>query len=68
MTYVDLRYSKDGGHNWSDWKRRERGEVGAFCKRIVIRRMGRGRQWVFQFRDSSDSAADVIAASIQVEG
>jgi hypothetical protein len=66
--FVDIRYSKDGGRNWSHWKRRSLGEVGDFMKRVRVNRLGRGRQWVFDIRVTDDCRADLLAASVKVEG
>lgn len=65
--FVDFRYSKDGGHNWSDWRRLSLGSTGRFVKRVETRRLGRGRQWVFAIRVTDPVKADIIAASIQAE-
>lgn len=67
MNYIDLRYSKDGGHNWSDWRRLELGDTGDFVKRIETRRIGRGRQFVFEVRVTDPVKADILAASLQIE-
>jgi hypothetical protein len=67
MNYVDLRYTKDGGRTWSDWRKIELGDVGDFVKRVVARRFGSSRQFVFQERVTDDCRADLIAASIQIE-
>lgn len=68
MNHVDLRYSKDGGHNWSDWRRVPLGETGDFVKRIEMRRFGRGRQFVFEVRVTDPVRADIMAASLMLEG
>ncbi len=65
--FVDIRYSKDGGRNWSNWKQRSLGEVGDFLKRIRVRRMGQGIHWVFDVRVTDPVRADFIAASVQTE-
>lgn len=67
MSFVDVRYSKDGGENWSDWRRVDLGGTGDFMKRVVLRRLGRGRQWVFAYRITDNVRADCLAASIQTE-
>lgn len=64
---VDIRYSKDGGANWSDWRRLDMGDTGAFAKRIEALRLGRGRQWVFDVRVTDPVKADILAASIKLE-
>jgi hypothetical protein len=68
MNHVDLRYSKDGGHNWSDWRRVPLGETGDFVKRIEMRRFGCGRQFVFEVRVTDPVRADIMAASLMLEG
>ena len=68
MSTVDIRYSKNGGRTWSNWKQRDLGETGDFLKRIAVRRLGSGRQWVFETRVTDDVRADLIACSVQVEG
>lgn len=66
-SFVDIRYSRDGGRNWSNWKQRSLGEAGDFMKRVRLYRLGRGRQWVFDVRVTDPVRADLIAGSIQVE-
>lgn len=68
MDFVDFRYSKDGGHNWSAWRKMPIGAVGDFQTRVVMRRLGRGRQWVFSVRVSDPVKADILSASMQLEG
>lgn len=67
MATVDLRYSKDGGRNWSDWRPLDMGTTGAFVKRVEARRLGRGRQWLFAVRVTDPVKADILAASLQLE-
>ena len=68
MNTVQIRYSKDGGRNWSAWESRSLGNVGDFLKRVRLTRIGRSRKWVFDLKVTSDCRADLIAASIQVDG
>ena len=67
MSTVDVRYSKDGGNNWSDWRTLDLGSTGDFVKRIELRRLGRGRQWVFDIRVTDPVMADLMAASTMTE-
>jgi hypothetical protein len=67
MSSVNVRYSKDGGRNWSDWRKIDMGDVGDFCKRVQLRRLGRGYQWVFDILITDPVPADLIAASIMPE-
>jgi len=60
---IDIRYSRDGGRNWSDWRKIDMGDTGDFMQRLQARRFGRGRQWVFDFRITDPVRADILAAS-----
>lgn len=68
MSSVDVRYSKDGGRNWSDWRKLDMGTTGDFLKRLELRRLGSGRHWLFDIRVTDPVRADLIAASIMPEG
>lgn len=63
-----LRYSKDGGHNFSDRRQLDIGETGDFNKSVVTRRLGMGREYVFEISYSGPRRCDVLAMSIQAEG
>lgn len=63
--YLDIRYSHDGGRNWSNWRTVDLGTVGSYGRRCRIRRLGSGFQPIFQFRDTSPFKADLLAVSIQ---
>lgn len=65
--FVEICYSKDGGRNWSNWKRRDLGAVGQYEKRIRLLRLGRGRQWVFRIRVSSARKHDLLGAVLTPE-
>lgn len=67
MATVSIRYSKDGGRNWSGWKQRSLGDVGDFVKRVTCWRLGRGRQWVFDIMVTGPVRADIVSAGIQIE-
>lgn len=59
---IDLRYSRDGGRNWSDWRKLDMGDVGDFTKRVQARRLGRGESWVFDVRITDPVRADLMGA------
>jgi hypothetical protein len=65
--YVEVRYSKDGGRNWSNWKRRSLGAIGEYQKRIKLKRMGVARTWVFDIKVSSPRKRDLLGAVVTVE-
>lgn len=64
---VQIRYSRDGGRNWSAWRNRSLGELGEFEKHPTVRRIGICRNIVFEWKVTSPVRADVIAAALQVE-
>ena len=64
--FIEIRYSKDSGHNWSNWRTITTGDVGAYTTRVVARRFGMGRSIVFQTRDTSPRRCDILAMSVQV--
>lgn len=64
---VQIRYSKDGGRNWSSWRERSLGELGEFMKRVRVLRLGQGRQWVFEWKVTDPVRADCLGASIDAE-
>lgn len=37
---VLLRYSRDGGHNWSGWRQRSLGAMGEYERRVQLPRNG----------------------------
>lgn len=63
-----LRYSDDGGHNYSDPRFLPLGETGEFLKALIARRLGMTRHRVLEVSYDGDRRCDVLAASIQVEG
>lgn len=68
MTAIQLRYSKDGGENYSNWRDLPTGGTGDFLKYPTARRLGMSRHCIFEFMDTSDTAQDVLAAQIIMEG
>lgn len=67
MNYIQVRYSDDGGRNWSNWRNLEIGDTGDFLKPLVTRRLGMTRHRIWEFMDTSPAPQDVMAASIIVE-
>jgi Mg2+ and Co2+ transporter CorA len=64
---MQLRYFNDGANNGCDWRNFPEVETGEFIKPLIMRRLGTCRHRVWEFRDSSNTKADVIACSIMVE-
>ena len=49
-TSMWLSYSKDGGHTYTDEVDRTMGDAGDYTTRVIWRRLGWARNWVFKFR------------------
>ena len=64
MTVIQVRYSDDGANNWSNWRNLSAGNTGSFIHPLEIWRLGMTRHRVWEFMDTSDTAQDVLSASI----
>lgn len=64
---VMLRYSKDGGRNWSNWKYRDLGEAGQYDKRQRFKGLGTMRRVVFEIAVSSSRSRDLLGAVVNLE-
>ncbi len=65
--HVLVRYSKDGGRNWSNWKKRSLGAIGEYQQRVRFTRLGEGYRFVFQIQISSPVKRDLLGASLRIE-
>lgn len=65
--FVTVSYSKDGGRNWSNIKRRSIGQIGQYQQRIKLRRLGLGRTWIFKISVSSARKRDLLGAVVTAE-
>jgi hypothetical protein len=45
-----LSYSKNGGHSFTNETSRNAGDGGQWAKRVIWRRLGWGRNWIFKIR------------------
>ncbi len=59
---ISIRWSDDGGHTWSNYHDLPCGQAGQYAKRVILRRLGRSRDRVYEI-----SAADPIPYRI-IEG
>lgn len=66
--FVQMRYSKDGGRTWSNWKIRSLGELGAYKQRVRFEQLGDFYELLFDIRISSPVPRNLIAAAIAMEG
>ena len=65
--FIQLRYSDDGGANWTQWRDIPSGSTGCFLQPLIARRLGMTRHRIWEIMDTSNAAQDVLAASIIVE-
>lgn len=65
---VRIMISKDGAHDFVSESEHDLGDVGAFQKRVVRRRIGIARHMVIRIEVSSPIKRDLLAATIDVEG
>jgi len=64
---VQLRYSDDGGENYSNWRDMAAGATGDFIRPLIANRLGQTRHRIWEFRDTSGYAMDILSASIKAE-
>jgi hypothetical protein len=63
---LSVRYSDDGGQNWSSWQDLDGGNTGTFLPEMTATQLGITRQRLWEFRDTSPVASDIIGADIRV--
>lgn len=63
---VSLRFSDDGGFNWSAWNSISIGQVGGYTERVRFWRLGRFTCRTFQIQVSSPVKRDLITAAIEM--
>lgn len=64
---VDIRYSKNGGRDWSNWRTVSMGKLGDYAKQTRARRWGISRQWVFEVRVTDPTGRDILGAMVDME-
>lgn len=63
---INMSYSVDGGHTWSNSMSRSLGDQGQYALPITWNRLGIGRSWLFMFIVTSDVFFSLIEAYINV--
>ncbi len=63
--FCEIRYSRDGGNNFSSWTQHSLGAVGRFQNRVLKKQMGQSRQWVIHIRSSSPIRRDLLCGSVK---
>ena len=61
-----LRWSKDGGHNWSGWVEVSLGKTGERLRRAIWRRIGLARDIVFELEIANDNKVAILGASAEM--
>jgi len=65
---VWVSYSKDGGHTYSDEIAGSWGDEGEYSTRVIWRRLGLGRNWIFRFRTWSPNRVLIKGAYARIFG
>lgn len=65
--FIEVCYSDDGGHNYSNWRRKDLGAIGQYNKRIRLTRLGSTRSRVWKIRTSSPIPTELHGAVAVVE-
>lgn len=63
--YMMMRYSDDGGESWGNWRTASIGAAGRRLTRAMFRRLGQGRDRVWQLRCTDDCQFAIIGANIE---
>ena len=67
-TTMWLSYSKDGGHLYTDEVSRDMGDAGEYSKRVIWRRLGEARNWIFRLRTWSPNPMVLKGAYARLYG
>ena len=67
--YVELKWSDDGGHNWSNSQTASTGSTGQTAERVIFRRIGSTRRntgldRIFELSSDSMVQVALVRASI----
>lgn len=65
--FCSLRYSDDGGHNWSKSRVLSLGRTGQFRRKVIARRLGRSAHRIWEVEVSSPGRRDLLAAAWNTE-
>lgn len=62
-----LRWSNDGGHTWPNEYQLDCGQAGEYSARVIQRRLGQGRNRVFEISVTDPIPWRIIAGEVQAE-
>jgi hypothetical protein len=65
---VYLRWSDDGGHNWSNYYALPFGNAGSFQTRVIWRRLGRSRNRVYEVSCTDPVPFRIVDAYLKASG
>ena len=68
---IELRWSDDGGHTWSNYHARQLGKIGESGKRVIWRRLGmttKLRDRVYEISGSDPVKISIMGAELLSEG
>jgi hypothetical protein len=63
-----VRWSDDGGHTWSNLRTVTMGRIGQYRARARLRRLGSGRDRVFEISISDPVKRVILGAAVDAEG
>lgn len=61
-----LQVSKDNGHTWGNEMWTTAGQIGTYLTRVIWRRLGTARDWLFKFRITDPVKVVITGASVDV--
>lgn len=64
---VELRWSKDNGHTWSNSHQMSIGEKAKYAFRTFLNRLGRARQWTFEVNATDPVNTVLLAADADMD-
>ncbi len=64
---IQIRFSRDGGNTYGDWRVMTIGAAAAYAKRAFITRLGRGRNWVAELLMDDPVFAAWVQCDIEVD-
>ena len=65
MSIIQICYSDDGGHNWSNWREVSIGQTGEYQHRERVRRLGSARTRRWKIQCAAASTVHVLGAIAQ---
>ena len=62
---MDMRFSDDGGHTWSNYQTRDCGQAGQYKTRVRWLRLGRSRDRIYEIRAADPIGYRIIDAYLR---